>query len=240
MQFIYNELHISAKESVGKKMFGEDEELKLLKAALKDAGCDADVIKRWSKQLLGIKKQMPAVVRRYEEAIMKLEEVSEYMQELKAMLSEKKYWDKGSLRDLQYIAKELKKIGTAYDHELVVSREDREFHLIYETIRRQIDKFEGANDARIYLLSEVENLSALIREKLARKKPNSIALTYFYSNYKEEELVDLPPEARILRIEQTAEQEFFGPIFAQLTGQRTENSDKIRALAQQVVGLLEG
>lgn len=219
-------------------MFGEDEEIKQLKSRLQQAGRDSDITKRWVKQLMGIKRQLPQVQKKYTDALENLMVVSEYVSELKEQLSGRKIWDKSSLRDLQDISKELKRIGNSYDNEFVVSREDREFHLIYDTIRRLLDKFGGADDERILLLSEVENLSALIKEKLEREKPDPVSLTFFYMDHRDEELVNLPPEVRLQKLTQVAEEEFYQPMYMQAAGIEGYGRNEIKALVNRIAGIL--
>lgn len=216
-------------------MFGEDEEIRQLKKRLSVAGADMDIVKKWVKQLMSVKKQLPGVWGKYIECYEILKELACMMEAIKKMLCENKIWTKAEIRDLQEYAKEMKKIGTSYTHEFVVDKEDKEFNLIYVTIRRLVDKFDGTEENRILLLSEVENLEALIKEKLEREQPDSIALTVFYQTHKEEELESIPPEARLERILEVAEIEFYRPIYMQTAGVEEYAIPQLTALIQRVV-----
>jgi hypothetical protein len=216
-------------------IFGEDEAVKLLKKKLKTAGCDMDNVKKWSRQLQAVKKQSQVTQKQYLASLENLETVENYMKELQELLTGSKSWDKEQLKELQFVNRELKKMRTSCDHEFVVSREDREFHLIYDTICRMIGGFDGADNERILLLSEVENLRALIKEKLEREKPEPIALAFFYLDHKDAELVNLPPERRLEKINEVYETEFLQSIRGQ-TASAGMSEDELVQVIHEVVG----
>jgi hypothetical protein len=193
-------------------IFGEEEEIKQLKRRLQSAGCDADSVRKWAKQLQTVKKQLPGTWGQYQICHANLRTLEAYMKKLQGMLSGRRTWDRETLKTIQTMYRDLKKRSTSCDNEFVVSREDHEFHLVYDTICRLMDRFNGADDGRILLLSEVENILAMIRERLDREMPGAAELAYFYLNHKDEELVELPPERRLEKINTVYEEELLKPI----------------------------
>jgi hypothetical protein len=217
-------------------LFGEDEAIRQLKRKLQAHGCDAESVKKWGKQLLTVKRQLPGTWGQYQTSLANLRTIEVYMKKLQVRLSERKVWDRDTLKDIQATYRNMKKMSTSFDNEFVVSREDHEFHLIYDTICRLMDKFDGADDTRILLLSEVENILALIREKLDREMPDAVALSYFYLNHKDDELVSLPPESRLERITEVYENEFLKDVRMQ-TASGSMTSDELHQAIADAVGV---
>jgi hypothetical protein len=216
-------------------IFGEDEAVKLLKKKLKAAGCEMDEVKKWTRQLLAVKKQSQVTQKQYLTALENLETVENYMKELQELFTGKKTWSREQLKELQFMNRELKKLRTSCDHEFVVSREDKEFHLIYDTICRMLGGFKGADNERILLLSEIENLRALIKEKLERQKPQPIALAFFYLNHKDAELVNLPPEKRLAKINAIYDDEFLQSMRGK-TASAGISEEELAQVIDEVVG----
>ena len=218
-------------------MLGEDEELKKLKKRMQAAGCDMDVVKKWQKQLHAVKKQYASVYGAYEMAYESLRDVDSCMKDLEKMLSSSDgTWDRFAIRQIQDICKILKRIKNAYDHEFVVSKSDAEFHLISETIRRLGEKFDGSGEQKILLQSEVENLRALISEKLKRNKPDGVQLTFFYMGHRDEELAELPPESRLELIQNVFEQEFLMLMLGEIKRLQDYTEEELKALVTRIAG----
>jgi hypothetical protein len=216
-------------------IFGEEEAVKLFKKRLKTAGCEMDDVKKWTRELLAVKRQSQVTKKNYLMSYENLQTVESYMKTLQELLTGPKNWDRERLRELQFLYRELRKLRASYDHEFVVSKEDKEFHLIYDTICRMMNEFDGADDKRILLLSEVENLRALIREKLERDKPEPIALSYFYLRHKDDELINLPPESRLEKINEIYKNEFLKAIQAQ-TETAGMTGEELMQVIREVVG----
>lgn len=218
-------------------MFGEDEEVRKLKRDLQSAGCDMDVVKRWQKQLDGIKKHCPSIYGGYCTAREKLLLVETYMKQMEQLLLEKRTWTKDEMRRISDIRRELKRLANTFDNELLVSREDKEFHLTYETILKLADKYDGTDDARILLKSEIENLLALVREDLEKERPDAAVLTFFYLEHRDTELVDLPPAGRMDHILAVYEKEFLRPILRQTARCDEVSVDQVNGIIERMVQL---
>jgi hypothetical protein len=196
-------------------MFGEDEEVKGLKRQMQTAGCDMSVVKKWQKQLDWIRKQKPSVYGEYRSARENLTRVDTAVRRMEQMLTEQEFWTKERMREIAELRKELKKLSNSFHNEFLVSRDDKDFHLTYGSILRLADEFDGTNDNRILLLSEVENLLAPLAENLEKEQPDPVELTYFYFNHKDAELGELPAAGKLVRIAAVYEEEFLQPLLYQ-------------------------
>jgi hypothetical protein len=93
-----------------------------------------------------------------------------------------------------------------------VSQDDKDFYLTYQSILRLADSFDGKNDNRILLLSEVENLLGRLAENLEKEQPDPVRLTYFYYKHRDAELSELPAAGKLIRISNVYEEEFLQPL----------------------------
>ena len=128
----------------------------------------------------------------------------------------------------------MKKRKNTYIHEFLVSKEDKDFHLTYETMIKLIDQFDGSGDHAIILQSETENLLAMIKEDLEKEIPDMLALTYFYIVGSDRELVDLPPKERLEKIKRVYEMEFIRPMERQLTIAKDMTAEQLHAWIQEI------
>ncbi len=215
-------------------MFGEDSEIRQLKKRLSLAGCDMDVVKNWQRQLERMHKQYYAQYERFNSARDHLAEADSSMKRLERMLIGREEWSKESGRELSDIRKDLKKMKDSYIHEFVVSREDKDFHLTYETILKLSDKYDGSLEKRIIFQSEVENILAMIWEDLEKEKPDMLALTYFYLAGSDTELMELPPKGRLEKIQSVYELNFVRPMQRQLDLAKDMTSTEFHALIQRI------
>jgi hypothetical protein len=193
-------------------MFGEDEEVRKLKRLLKTAGCDMTVVKTWQKQLKWIRKQKKTIYGDYTAARDDLVRVDTVVRRMEQMLTEKGFWTKERMREISSLRKELKKLSGSFHNEFLVSKDDKDFHLTYQSILRLADAFDGKNDNRILLLSEVENLLGRLAENLEKEQPDPVRLTYFYYKHKDAELSELPAPGKLVRIANVYEEEFLQPL----------------------------
>ena len=216
-------------------MFGEDEEIRQLKKALQAAGCDMAVVKKWQRQLEWTRKQRPSVYAAYMEARSALVHADTYLKQVQQLLTGKEAWTKERFRELSGIRKELKKLENVFDHEFLVSRDDKEFHLTYQSILKQMDKFDGTDDMRIFLLSEVENILALIREDLEKERPDAAVLAFFYLGHTDAELTALPPVGRLVHISSVYEKEFLQPILEEVAKCDEVSQDQVTAIIERMV-----
>ena len=215
-------------------MFGEDRRIRELKKRLSQAGCDMEVVKNWQRQLERMQKQYPVQCQQFDNARKSLLEVEAYAKNIEALLVRRDAWTPDKKRELFSIQKELKKRKNTYIHEFLVSKEDKDFHLTYETMIKLIDQFDGSGDHAIILQSETENLLAMIKEDLEKEIPDMLALTYFYIVGSDRELVDLPPKERLEKIKRVYEMEFIRPMERQLTIAKDMTEEQLHAWIQEI------
>ena len=215
-------------------MFGEDRRIRELKRRLSQAGCDMEVVKNWQRQLERMQKQYPVQCQQFDNARKSLLEVEAYAKNIEALLVRRDAWTPDKKRELFSIQKELKKRKNTYIHEFLVSKEDKDFHLTYETMIKLIDQFDGSGDHAIILQSETENLLAMIKEDLEKEIPDMLALTYFYIVGSDRELVDLPPKERLEKIKRVYEMKFIRPMERQLTIATDMTEEQLHAWIQEI------
>lgn len=215
-------------------MFGEDRRIRELKRRLSQAGCDMEVVKNWQRQLERMQKQYPVQCQQFDNARKSLLEVEAYAKNIEALLVRRDAWTPDKKRELFSIQKELKKRKNTYIHEFLVSKEDKDFHLTYETMIKLIDQFDGSGDHAIILQSETENLLAMIKEDLEKEIPDMLALTYFYIVGSDRELVDLPPKERLEKIKRVYEMEFIRPMERQLAIAKDMTEEQLHAWIQEI------
>ena len=215
-------------------MFGEDRRIRELKRRLSQAGCDMEVVKNWQRQLERMQKQYPVQCQQFDNARKSLLEVEAYAKNIEALLVRRDAWTPDKKRELFSIQKELKKRKNTYIHEFLVSKEDKDFHLTYETMIKLMDQFDGSPDRTIILQSETENLIAMIKEDLEKEIPDMLALTYFYIVGSDRELVDLPPKERLEKIKRVYEMEFIRPMERQLTIATDMTEEQLHAWIQEI------
>jgi hypothetical protein len=208
-------------------MFGEDEEVRELKRQMQTAGCDMPVVKKWQKQLDWIRRQQSGIYGEYRAARENLVRVDTAVRRMEQLLTEQKLWTKERMREIAELRKELKKLSNSFHHEFLVSREDKDFHMTYNSILRLANEFDGTNDERILLLSEVENLLAPLAENLEKEQPNPAALTYFYLNHKDAELSNLPASGKLIRLSTVYEEEFLQPLLDEVESHNVMSEEEL-------------
>lgn len=190
-------------------MFGFDPQGKELKIALQTAGADMTIVKEWLKTAEKAKKQYENVKEDYEKARASLLRVTEIMKTLEKMLVSNKAAESYA-GDFSGFLKELKRLRGNVDHEFLISAQDREFHLTYDTILKLGPAFlEGKADGLI-LQSEVENLISLGKEAIEKEKPDLVKLSYFYLNRSDKDISELPHGERIAKVQRVFTSEFLG------------------------------
>ena len=146
-------------------MFGEDRRIRELKRRLSQAGCDMEVVKNWQRQLERMQKQYPVQCQQFDNARKSLLEVEAYAKNIEALLVRRDAWTPDKKRELFSIQKELKKRKNTYIHEFLVSKEDKDFHLTYETMIKLIDQFDGSGDHAIILQSEIMSILSVFKSQ---------------------------------------------------------------------------
>ena len=190
-------------------LFGEDS-LKGLKKELKAAGADMSFVKQWQKSYDKVKKSSGQIEVQYTQAKQELEQVHTVLKDMEAILIARA----GKLSECE---KNLKKYQGHFNHEFLIGKEDKEFHLTYETILSLASNGRKTKREVLILQSEVENILAVIEEALEKEWPDFRAMAYFYLNRTDRELVDLPHTDKVVEVEHIYETEFLAPMREVLT-----------------------
>lgn len=190
-------------------LFGEDS-LKGLKKELKSAGADMHFVKEWQKSFDKVKKGSIQIEAQYTQAKKELQQVHTILKEMEQKLV-------AGETDLVNPAKELKKYQGHFNQEFLISKEDKEFHLTYQTLLTLCSKgFKEQKDVLI-LQSEVENILAVTEEALDKEWPHFRAMAYFYLDRTDKEIFDLPHADKVLEVNRIYENEFLAPMRQVLT-----------------------
>ena len=190
-------------------LFGEDS-LKGLKKELKNAGADMSFVKGWQKSFDKVKKNSGQIEAQYTQAKSELEQVHAVLKELEAILIARG----GKLSECE---KNLKKYQGHFNHEFLIGKEDKEFHLTYETILKLCSNGHKTQKEVLILQSEVENILAVTEEALEKSWPDYRAMAYFYLNRTDREISDLPHMDKVTEVNRIYEVEFLAPMREVLT-----------------------
>lgn len=188
-------------------MFRVDSEGKELRKAMQAAGADMSVVRSWLKTADKMKKIIPQAAGSYRAAYDALVQTGQLAGQLEKVfiLIEPDLLER---KDFEHLIFRMKELSGTFDHELVVSREDGDFHLTYDTIIRLAGEYSGENAQRLILQSEVENLQSLIREILERERLADYEVGYFYCTRTDAGLTDIPPQDRIDKLHRVFQNEF--------------------------------
>lgn len=206
-------------------MFGKDEELEKIKAALSAADVDMGAFRDWQKKYEKLNRQWQNVQTQYENARVATEWVNDATGQMERMITGEKAYDK---KEFAQFLKEMKRRQNGFDHEFLISAEDREFHSTYDTIVRLGQKAYETADQRLILQSEIENLLALLRENLEKERPSAWKLAFYLMDHSEKDLADLPAGGKVTCVNQTYEEHFLKPILNLLMG-AIQQADRMRA-----------
>lgn len=199
-------------------LFGEDS-LKGLKKELKNAGADMSFVKGWQKSFDKVKKGSIQIEVQYTQVKKELMQVHAILKKMEQILiSSKSDLNNPSYKGiLSECARDLKKYQGHFNHEFLISKEDKEFHLTYQTLLSLCNKgFKEQKDVLI-LQSEVENILAVTEEALEKEWPSYRAMAYFYINREDKEIFDLPHSDKVMEVNRIYENEFLAPMRQVLT-----------------------
>ena len=191
-------------------MFGINPEIKKFQNLMKKSGAEMKTARLWCKQLQKIKKNEPKTTLDYENARSTTEKVDVLLKKMEQVLirTTGRQPSEEERKSIITSVKELRKLSGGCDHIFVVSIDDREFHLTYDTIIKLGDNYSGGEKERLLLQSEVENLLALTKENLAKERPDMMQLTFFYLRRTDKELCELPPYERLAKVQRVFQHEF--------------------------------
>ena len=165
-------------------LFGEDS-LKGLKKELKSAGADMSFVKGWQKSFDKVKKNSGQIEAQYIRAKQELEQVHTILKQMEEILIARE----GKLSECE---NGLKKYQGHFNHEFLIGKEDKEFHLTYQTILNLSANNRKTQKEVLILQSEVENILAVTEEALDKVWPDFRAMAYFYLNRTDKDIFDLP------------------------------------------------
>lgn len=186
-------------------LFSFDDSLRELKKELKAAKVDVPFMKEWQKSYDKVKKQSSVLKSQYTQTKTDLESV---YQNLKTM--ESKLID-GST-DLSSEVKVLKQYKSCFNHEFLIGKEDKEFHLSFQAILLLCDKKMIEQKDKLILQSEVENLLAVTKEALEKEWPTFRAMAYFYIERTDKEIIEMPHAEKVSTVQRIYEDEFVKPM----------------------------
>lgn len=184
-----------------------DDSLKELKKELKATGANMSFVKNWQKIYDKVRKQTPVMEGQYTKAKSDLESVMECLKGMEQLLISDT--DKTSLANH---AKNLKKYQNGFNCEFLIGKEDKEFHLIYDTILLLIGKEIKEKKDKLILQSEVENLMAIVKEALEKQWPDFREMAYFYLEHTDREIFELPHADKIQVVRKYYQDEFYNPM----------------------------
>lgn len=194
-------------------LFGEDS-LKGLKKELKNTNTDMTFVKKWQKIYDKVKKNSGQIEEQYTQAKEELQQVHTILKKMEQSLIS----IKADLQNPSYkayiseCAREMKKYQGHFNQEFLIGKEDKDFHLTYQTLISLCAKgFQETKDVLI-LQSEVENILAVTDEAMEKEWPDMKALAYFYLDRTDKEIYDLPHADKVAEVERIYESEFVAPI----------------------------
>lgn len=186
--------------------FGFEDSLRELKKELKAAGIDVPFIKDWQKAYDKVKKQSAVLKSQYTQAKSDLQAVYQTLQEMEQKLIA------GTL-DLSSEARMLKQYKMSFNQEFLIGKEDKEFHLTFQTIVSLCESKLSTQKDVLILQSEVENLLAVTKEALEKEWPAFRAMAYFYIDRTDRDIIDLPHVDKVEYIQRMYEDEFVKPMY---------------------------
>ena len=190
-------------------LFGEDS-LKGLKKELKNTNADMSFVKKWQKTYDKVKKNSGQIEAQYVQAKTELEQVRTILKQMEEILIARE----GKLSECE---KELRKYQGRFNHEFLIGKEDKEFHLTYQTILGLCGNVHKTQKDVLIMQSEVENILAVTEEALAKEWPDMRALAYFYLERTDREIYDLPHGDKVAEVGRIYENEFLVPMRETLT-----------------------
>ena len=168
-------------------------------------------VKGWAKVFEKVKKASVQIGQQYTQAKLELEMVHSILKKMEQTLIEMKNNSVDTSR-LNECAKELKKYQGHFNHEFLIGKEDKEFHLTYQTLLTLCAKGLKEKKDVLIVQSEVENILAVAEEALAKEWPSFRAMAYFYLDRTDRDILDLPHSDKVVEVNRIYETEFLTPM----------------------------
>ena len=186
-----------------------NEELKPLRQELKSAGADMSEVRNWIKIYEKVKSNYPKVKKTYDVEREKLESLQAVLNAMETCFITGENV-KDSLRRLGVQIKEIKDF---VGHEFLIDKGNSEFELTFSRMKKMLaDLDKIADKDMLFLHSETENLSDMIKEALEKEMPDFHALAYFSATQNVSKIEELPHGEKVKKIKRIYEREFVKPM----------------------------
>lgn len=190
-------------------MFGANKKLKPLQKELKNTGTDKKAVREWMKLYQKVNKNYPKVKSVYDGERAKLENLYHLLKHMESC-----FVAGGDVKvALKKDVESFKKVKEFAGHEFLVDKGNTEFSLTFSRLKTMMSSIKKISEKdMLFLHSEIENLSDMIKEILENKVPNLYALTFYMMTRSESQLKDLPYEEKMRKVEQNYKQGFRKPM----------------------------
>ena len=190
-------------------MFGANKKLKPLQKELKSTGADMKTVREWIKLYQKINKNYPKVKSSYDAERGKLEYLQNLLKHMESCFVAGGDVKAALKKDVEL----LKQVKEFAGHEFVVDKGNTEFELTFSRLKKMTASLKKVSEKEmLFLHSETENLSDMIKEILEKKAPDLHAFTFFLMTRNESLLKELPYEEKIKKVEQIYSQNFRKPM----------------------------
>ena len=190
-------------------MFGANKQLKPLQKELKRVGADMKAFREWTKLYNKVNKKYPKEKSYYDAERAKLVDLQKLLKHMESC-----FVAGGDVKAaLKKDANLLKQVKEFAGHEFLVDEGNTEFALTFLRLKKMMASLKKTSEKEmLFLHSETENLSDMIKEILGNKAPDLHALTFFLMTQSESRLKELPYEEKIKKLERAYSQGFRKPM----------------------------
>lgn len=188
---------------------GFNEDLKPLRQELKGAGADMSEVRNWIKIFEKVKSNYPKVKRIYETEREKLEGLQAILNSMETC-----FITGGNVKDsLRKLVAQLREMKDFVGHEFLIDKGNSEFELTFTRMKKMFGDLDKIADKdMLFLHSEIENLSDMIKEALEKETPDFYALAYFTATQNVGQIEELPHGEKVKKIRRIYEREFVKPM----------------------------
>lgn len=218
-------------------MFGNDFEVKELQIRAEHAGADMATINAWIKSLPKIRRRYNVICTKYVKAFDTMIWFSRFIGEMYRKLATPGAWKFSEKREVKTKLREFKSYRHLMLTDFALTEEDTEFLLTYDTIIRQLWNYDGSEDMRICLRSEIENMDVMIDERFDPNMVEPLDIAIFYMRHTFEEVRDLPLRTRVETVEGLNRKEFYEPIARKMEVVDGYDLQRIINIVKRYVGL---
>ena len=218
-------------------MFGNDFEVKELQIRAEYAGADMVAINAWVKSLPKIRRRYNIVCTKYVKAFDTMIWFSRFIGEMHGKLATPGAWKFSEKREIKNKLKEFKGFRNTMLTDFALSKDDTDFLLTYDTIIKQLWNFDGSDEMRICLRSEIENMDVMIDERFAPNMVEPLDVAIFYMRHTFDEVRDLPLRKRVEMVESLNLKEFYEPIVQKLEVVGGYDTQRVINAVKHYVGL---